>query len=105
MRPRPKTAPLISPGLSRYCRLGIRDRTSDDKTPRLSTTRPPGQAGSLKAIGYRAYLQAAKRRSGPVWEFLSTPLRYTGSTTHARLEHPTQNPAHPGDPLAHRQGI
>ena len=39
----------------------------------------------MKAISYRAYLQATKRRSGPVWDFYQASLRQTGSTTHARL--------------------
>jgi hypothetical protein len=42
-------------------------------------------SGTLKAISYRAFLQAAKRRSGPVWDFYQLSLRHTGSPTHARL--------------------
>jgi len=70
--------------LSRYCRLGIRDRTSDDKPLGYEQLDRQG-IGSLKAISYRAYLQAAKRRTGPVWDFYQLSLRRTGSTTHARL--------------------
>ena len=70
--------------LSRYCRLGIRDRSSDDKPLGYQQLDRQG-IGTLKAIGYRAYLQAAKRRAGPVWDFYQLSLRRTGSTTHARL--------------------
>ena len=70
--------------LSRYCRLGIRDRTSDDKPLGYEQLDRQG-IGTLKAISYRAFLQAAKRRSGPVWDFYQLSLRHTGSTTHARL--------------------
>ena len=70
--------------LTRYCRLGIRDRTSDDKPLGYQQLDRQG-IGTLKAISYRAYLQAAKRRTGPVWEFYEYSRRQTGSTTHARL--------------------
>jgi len=69
--------------LSRYCRLGIRDRTSDGKPLGYQPLDRQG-VGTLKAISYRAYLQAAKRRSGPVWDFYQASLRHT-SSTHARL--------------------
>ncbi len=70
--------------LTRYCRLGIRDRTSDDKPLGYQQLDREG-VGTLKAISYRAFLQAAKRRTGPVWEFYQFSRRHTGSTTHARL--------------------
>ena len=70
--------------LARYCRLGIRDRSSDDKPLGYQQLDRQG-VGTLKAISYRAYLQAAKRRTGPVWDFYQLSLRHTGSTTHARL--------------------
>lgn len=70
--------------LTRYCRLGIRDRSSDDKPLGYQQLDRQG-VGTLKAISYRAYLQAAKRRTGPVWDFYQFSLRHTGSTTHARL--------------------
>lgn len=70
--------------LTRYCRLGIRDRSSDDKPLGYQQLDRQG-VGTLKAISYRAYLQAAKRRAGPVWDFYELSLRHTGSTTHARL--------------------
>lgn len=70
--------------LTRYCRLGIRDRTSDDKPLGYQQLDRQG-VGTLKAISYRAFLQAAKRRTGPVWDFYQLSLRHTGSSTHARL--------------------
>lgn len=70
--------------LTRYCRLAIRDRTSDDKPLGFEQLDRQGN-GVLKAISYRAFLQAAKRRAGPVWDFYQASLRQTGSTTHARL--------------------
>ena len=70
--------------LARYCRLAIRDRTSDGKPLGFEQLDRQGN-GTLKAISYRAFLQAAKRRAGPVWDFYQASLRLTGSTTHARL--------------------
>jgi len=70
--------------LTRYCRLGIRDRSSDDKPLGYQQLDRQG-VGTLKAITYRAFLQAAKRRTGPVWDFYEFSRRQTGSTTHARL--------------------
>jgi transposase len=70
--------------LSKYCRLAIRDRTSDGKPLGFEQLDRQGH-GTLKAITYRAFLQAAKRRTGPVWDFYQASLRHTGSTTHARL--------------------
>jgi transposase len=70
--------------LTRYCRLAIRDRSSDGKPLGFEQLDRQGN-GTLKAISYRACLQAAKRRTGPVWDFYQTSLRQTGSTTHARL--------------------
>jgi len=70
--------------LTRYCRLGIRDRSSDDKPLGYQQLDRQG-VGTLKAITYRAFLQAAKRRTGPVWEFYQCSRRHTGSLTHARL--------------------
>jgi len=70
--------------LTRYCRLAIRDRTSDNKPLGFKQLDRQGN-GVLKAISYRAFLQAAKRRSGPLWDFYQASLRQTGSNTHARL--------------------
>jgi transposase len=79
----PKRFPKFS-RLARYCRLGIRDRSSDGKPLGYEQLDRQG-IGTLKAISYRAYLQAAKRRTGPVWDFYQLSFRQTGSTTHARL--------------------
>ena len=70
--------------LTRYCRLAIRDQSSDNKPLGFEQLDRQGH-GVLKAISYRAFLQAAKRRSSPVWDFYQTSLRQVGSTTHARL--------------------
>jgi transposase len=70
--------------LTKYCRLSIRDRTSDNKPLGFKQLDRQGN-GVLKAISYRAFLQAAKRRSGPLWDFYQASLRQTGSNTHARL--------------------
>lgn len=70
--------------LTRYCRLGIRDRTSDDKPLGYQQLDRHG-IGTLKAITYRAFLQAAKRKHGPVWDFYEFSRRHTGDSTHARL--------------------
>lgn len=70
--------------LTRYCRLAIRDQTSDNQP--LGFEQLDRQGNSLlKAISYRAFLQAAKRKQGPVWDFYQSSLRQVGSTTHARL--------------------
>jgi transposase len=70
--------------LTRYCRLAIRDQSSDNKPLGFEQLDRQGNA-LLKAITYRAFLQAAKRKQGPVWNFYQTSLRQVGSTTHARL--------------------
>jgi transposase len=69
--------------LSRYCRLGIRKRSSDDQQLGFQQLDRQG-IGTLKAISYRAFLQATKRRTGPVWDFFQASLSRT-SATHARL--------------------
>src|ERR1039457_1479520 len=61
-----------------------RNPPSDDKPLGYQQLDREG-VGTLKAVSYRAYLQAAKRRSGPVWDCYQASLRHTGSTTHARL--------------------
>jgi hypothetical protein len=70
--------------LTRYSRLGIRDRTSDNKPLGFEQLDRQG-LGTLKAVSKRPYLQAAKCRAGPVWDFYQASLRHTGSTTHSRL--------------------
>ena len=71
-------------GLVRYCRLGIRDRSSDDKPLGFEQLDRHGH-GVLKAISYRAWLQAMKRRRGAVHQFFQWSKKNTGSATHARL--------------------
>jgi len=70
--------------LFRYCRMGIRDRSSDDKPLGYQTLDRCGHS-VLKSIGYRSWLTAVKRRSGAVYEFYQASLRRTGSEVHARL--------------------
>ena len=53
-----------------------------------ATGRPPYDPAALLKLylyGYRAFLQATKRRSGPLWDFYQASLRQTKSPTHARL--------------------
>ena len=70
--------------LLRYCRLGIRDRSSDGKPLGFQQLDRCGH-GVLKAISYRAWLQAMKTRRGPVYEFYAASFQRTGDETHARL--------------------
>ncbi|MDE3067637.1 MAG: transposase [Verrucomicrobiota bacterium] len=70
--------------LTRYCRLAIRDQSSDGKPLGFQQLDRQGLS-ILKAISYRAFLQAAKRKDGPVWDFYQLSLRHVASTTHARL--------------------
>jgi transposase len=70
--------------LFRYCRLGIRDRSSDGKPLGFQQLDRCGH-GVLKAIGYRAWLMAVKARRGAVYEFYQASLERTGDEVHARL--------------------
>lgn len=70
--------------LYRYCRLGIRERSSDGKPLGYRQLDRTGH-GALKAISYRAWLLAMKRRAGAVYEFYEHSLTRTGSQLHARL--------------------
>ena len=70
--------------LWRYCRLGIRDRSSDNKPLGYQQLDRCGH-GVLKAIGYRAWLQAMKRRKGAVYTFYQSSLERTHDELHARL--------------------
>jgi transposase len=70
--------------LFRYCRLGIRDRTSDGKALGYEQLDRTGH-GVLKGISYRAWLTAMKRGSGAVYDFYKQSLTRTGSELHARL--------------------
>ena len=70
--------------LIRYCRLGIRDRSSDGKPLGHEQLDRTG-IGTLKAVSYRAWLQAMKRRDTSVYDFFRWSKDNTGSATHARL--------------------
>lgn len=70
--------------LFRYCRLGIRDRSSDNKPLGFQQLDRNGH-GVLKAISYRAWMAAMKQRRGPIYQFYSASLQRTGDHTHARL--------------------
>jgi transposase len=70
--------------LFRYCRLGIRDRSSDGKPLGYEQLDRQGH-GVLKAVSYRAWLGAMKRRTGAVYDFYTQSLARTGSDVHARL--------------------
>jgi len=70
--------------LRRYCRLGIRDRSSDDKPLGYQRLDHCGH-GVLKAVTYRAWLLALKQRRGAVYEFYQASLHRTGDEVHARL--------------------
>ena len=70
--------------LFRYCRLGIRERSSDGKPLGYQQLDRQGH-GVLKAVSYRAWLAAMKRKQGPVYEFYAQSLARTGDQVHARL--------------------
>lgn len=70
--------------LFRYCGLGIRERSSDDKPLGFQQLDRCGH-GVLKAIGYRAWLAALKVRCGAVYQFYQASLERTGKEVHARL--------------------
>jgi len=70
--------------LMRYCRLGIRDRSSDGKPLGYQQLDRCGH-GLLKAISYRAWLTAKKARRGPVYDFYLQSLQRTQDEVHARL--------------------
>jgi transposase len=72
------------PQLFRYCRLGIRDRSSDGKPLGYEQLDRCGH-GVPKAISYRAWMAAMKRRQGPIDESYVTSLKRTGDAVHARL--------------------
>jgi transposase len=70
--------------LFRYCRLGIRERSSDGKPLGYQQLDRSGH-GVLKAVSYRAWLTATKRKTGAVYEFYLASLQRTGDEVHARL--------------------
>ena len=70
--------------LFRYCRLGIRERSSDGKPLGFHQLDRCGH-GVLKAVSYRAWLMAMKTRRGAVHQFYVASLARTGNEIHARL--------------------
>lgn len=70
--------------LWRYCRLGLRDRSSDGKPLGFQQLDRCGH-GVLKALSYRAWLVAVKQKRGAVHEFYTASLARTGDAVHARL--------------------
>lgn len=70
--------------LSRYCRLGIVERSSDGKSLGRARLDPMGN-GTLKAVAHRAWISAMRAGRGAVWEYHEASLRRTGSRVHARL--------------------
>lgn len=68
-----------------YCKLGIRDRTSDGKPLGYKRLARSGN-GELKAVSYRALLTAMRRkRPNEVSRFFARSLERTQNRTHARL--------------------
>ena len=87
MRPGPlagPSRPAPRQQLYRYCRLGIRDRSSDGKPLGHQQLDRQGH-GVLKALSYRGWLAAMRRQRGPVYEFYRQSLERTGNHVHARL--------------------
>jgi transposase len=70
--------------LFRYCRLGIRDRSSDGKPLGFQQLDRCGH-GVLKAISYRAWLAAMKQKRGAVHQLYVASLERTSDEVHARL--------------------
>jgi transposase len=70
--------------LRRYCRLGIRDRSSDGKPLGFQRLDRCGH-GVLKALTYRAWLTSVKARRGAVYDFYQASLQRTSDEVHARL--------------------
>lgn len=70
--------------LFHYCRLGIRDRSSDGKPLGYQRLDRDGH-GVLKAISYRAWLMAMKTKRGAIYDFYAASLKRTGDAVHARL--------------------
>jgi hypothetical protein len=70
--------------LWRYCQLGIRSKTSDDKPLGYEDLDPNGRS-ELKAMSYRAWLAAHRHSGNEVETFFEQSLQRTGDRTHARL--------------------
>jgi transposase len=70
--------------LFRYCRLGIRERTSDGKPLAWQSLDRSGH-GVLKSISHRAVLSALKARRGAVYQSYQQSLARVADPVHARL--------------------
>jgi hypothetical protein len=70
--------------LWRYCRLGIRSKTSNGKPLGYEELDPSGRS-ELKAVSYRAWLSALRQGDNAVNTFFEQSLERTGNRTHARL--------------------
>ena len=70
--------------LWRYCRLGIRSKTSNGKPLGYQQLDPSGRS-ELKAVSYRAWLAALRQDDNEVKTFFEQSLHRTGDRTHARL--------------------
>lgn len=71
--------------LWRYCRLGIREQTSDGKPLGRRRLDRNGH-GELKALSYRAWIGAHRsRQPNEVTAFFQASLARTGNPVHARL--------------------
>ena len=70
--------------LFRYCRLGIRERSSDGKPLAWQSLDRSGH-GVLKSISYRAVLTALKARRGAVYQSYQQSLARVADQNHARL--------------------
>jgi transposase len=70
--------------LWKYCRLGIRDRTSDGKPLGYKALDPAG-VSVLKAMSFRAFTGAMRGGDNEVKAYYHRSLQETGNPTHARL--------------------
>lgn len=70
--------------LYRYCRLGIRDRSSDGKPLGHQKLDRNGH-GVLKAVSYRAWMTAMRQQQGPVFDYYEGSCQRSSSPMHARL--------------------
>ncbi len=70
--------------LYRYCRLGIRERSSDGKPLGHQQLDRNGH-GALKAVSYRAWMTAMRQRCGPVFDFYERSCQRSANPMHARL--------------------
>jgi len=70
--------------LWRYCRLGIRNRSSDGKPLGYEQLDRRGN-GELKALSYRAWQNSCRGRRNLIWQFYQRSLAATKDEVHARL--------------------